>query len=119
MESHNKSIGDEGEKIAENFLIEKGYNIIAKNFHLGKEGEIDIIAIENDILVFIEVKTRTNHNFGNPILSISEKKKRLISFTANGYMLKNNIANKQCRIDIIAIDMIVKPPEIIHLENAF
>jgi putative endonuclease len=116
---HNKNIGNKGESIAEKFLLDKGYKIIEKNFHFGKEGELDIVAFENDVLVFVEVKTRTNHNFGNPILSITEKKKRLIRQTANGYMLKCNITEQQCRIDVIAIDMITSNPEITHLENAF
>jgi len=65
------------------------------------------------------VKTRTNYQFGNPILSITEKKKRSIRFAANGYMLKNKITNRQCRIDVITIDMTKNPTEITHLENAF
>ena len=119
MRSNNKNIGNEGEKIAEKFLVDKGYKIIEKNFRFGKEGEIDIIATNDDTLIFIEVKTRTNHKFGNPILSITEKKKRLIRFAANGYMLKKKISNKQCRIDVITIDMITNPPDITHFENAF
>ena len=119
--THNQKIGNQGENIAEQTLINKGYNILEKNFHFGKEGEIDIIAVDtnSDTIVFVEVKTRTNHNFGNPILSISEKKKRLLRFAANGYMLKKNISDKQCRIDVIAIDMVENPPQITHIENAF
>ena len=119
MNTHNINIGKTGENIAETFLINKGYNIIDKNFHFGKTGEIDLIAIDNETFVFVEVKTRTNHKFGDPILSISEKKKRSIRFAANGYMLKKNIIDKQCRIDIIAIDMTLNPLQITHLENAF
>lgn len=119
MDTYNKNIGNKGEEIAEKFLLEKGYKIVEKNFHFGRDGEIDIIATINNILIFIEVKTRTNHNFGNPILSITEKKKRLTRFAANGYMLKKNINNTECRIDFIAIDMISNPPEITHIENAF
>ncbi len=119
MNLHNKKVGNKGESIAEKFLLDKGYTIVEKNFHFGKDGEIDIIAIDkNDVLVFIEVKTRTNHNFGHPILSITEKKKRSIRFAANGYMLKHNITDKECRIDFIAIDMITDFPDITHLENA-
>ncbi|MCL2038962.1 MAG: YraN family protein [Bacteroidetes bacterium] len=118
MNTHNKNVGNKGESIAEKYLIDKGYSIIEKNFHFGKEGEIDIIATDkNNVLVFIEVKTRTNHNFGHPLLSITEKKKRSIRFAANGYMLKHNITNQECRIDFIAIDMITNLPDITHLEN--
>ena len=118
MNTHNKDIGKKGENIAETFLTNKGYNIIDKNFRFGKDGEIDLIAIDNNVFVFVEVKTRTNHKFGDPILSISEKKKQSMRFAANGYMLKKNIS-KQCRIDVIAIDMLKSPHNITHLENAF
>ena len=116
---HNKYIGNKGEDIAEGFLLNKGYEIVERNFRFGKEGEIDIIVSDRDTLIFVEVKTRTNHKFGNPILSITEKKKRQMRFAANGYMLKNNIVDGQCRIDVVTIDMVVNPPEITHLENAF
>ena len=118
MNKYNKNIGNKGEEIAEKFLINKEYSIVERNFHFGKEGEIDIIAIDkNNVLVFIEVKTRLNHNFGHPLLSITEKKKRSIRFAANGYMLKHNITAQECRIDVIAIDMINNFTDITHIEN--
>ncbi|MDR0927840.1 MAG: YraN family protein [Ignavibacteria bacterium] len=115
---YNKNIGNKGEDIAVKFLEDKGYLIIERNFKFGKEGEIDIVAKDKNTLVFVEVKTRSNHNFGDPVLAISQKKRRLWSLAANGYMLKNNIHNQECRLDLIAIDLISETPQITHIENA-
>jgi putative endonuclease len=116
---HNKKIGNEGEEIAIKCIEEKGYIVLDKNYHFGVDGEIDIIAKDSDTLVFIEVKTRTNHYFGDPLLSVTKKKQNYLRKAAEGYMRAKKIFNTQCRIDVIAIDLIDKNnPVITHLENA-
>lgn len=116
---YNKVFGKQGEDIAVKYLEEKGYIIKQRNFKFGKEGEIDIIAQDGKVLVFIEVKTRRNYLFGDPINQISQKKRKLWRFAAEGYMFKNNITNNECRLDLIAIDMIDRTPKITHIENAY
>jgi putative endonuclease len=114
-----KYIGNQGEEIAIKFLEDKNYSIIHRNFKFGKVGEIDIIAKNENILVFVEVKTRTNYSFGNPIQQISSKKKINWRKAAEGYLFKNNIDNQECRLDLIAIDMFDNQIKITHIENAF
>jgi putative endonuclease len=102
--SKNKNRGNWGEDIAVKYLEENGYKIIQRNFKYGKYGEIDIIAENNNILVFVEVKTRTNFNFGTAVEQISQNKKSHWKQAAEGYMFINQIVGQECRLDLIAID---------------
>jgi putative endonuclease len=117
--SSSKKIGNKGEELAVKFLEDKNYSIIQRNFKFGQGGEIDIIAQIDNILVFVEVKTRTNLHFGNPIQQISATKRTNWRNAAEGYLFKNNITNQECRLDLIAINMFNDKIEITHIENAF
>ena len=106
-------IGDAGEKQAVEFLVQKGYQILEKNYRY-KKAEVDII-VKNDLfLVFVEVKTRKNNQFGNPEETVSERKIELFQDAAEHYMTENNI-NLNLRFDIFAIT----GTEIDHFEDAF
>jgi putative endonuclease len=122
MEQNNtkykKEIGNKGEELAVKFLEDLGYIIIQRNYKYGQEGEIDIIAKDANVLVFVEVKTRTNHLFGDPLLSVTKKKITLWKRTAEAFMFKNHINNQECRCDFIAIDLLDNSPKITHLINA-
>ena len=97
-------LGKYGETIATQYLKQKNYKIITKNFRC-KQGEIDIIAEEkkNKEIVFIEVKTRTNLTYGTPSEAVNNIKINHIYKTAQYYILKNKILNKSIRIDVIEI----------------
>ncbi len=112
----NKAIGKYGEEIAKNFLIKKGYKILETNYHYSKMAEIDIVAQFKDVLHFVEVKTRSNVDFGNPMEAISAKK--LASIFKCGMFYLKNCKNKYKRIQIDAIGIVLKnPPEIEFIEN--
>jgi putative endonuclease len=114
-----KEIGKKGESIAAGYLSENGYEIIEKNYKYGK-GEIDIIAGRDDVLVFVEVKTRQNLEFGPPELAVNLQKQRQIKKIAKAYLYKNQISNLDCRIDLIAI--VYKDSNdytLNHIQNAF
>lgn len=115
----NAAIGRKGEKIAESFLVDKKYEIIEKNFHYGRNGEIDIIAKENGEFVFIEVKYSGDIGYGYPENRITSGKKSKIRKVAQAWMFQNNISDQPCRIDVIAIVGNGKKPEITHYINAF
>ncbi|MBI1931993.1 MAG: YraN family protein [Ignavibacteriales bacterium] len=116
---NKKDIGNYGEKIATDFLVEKGFEIIEQNYHFG-HGEIDIIAKEKDILVFVEVKTRKNLEFGDPILAVTKNKQRQLKKIAEAYLYEKEIKNTDCRIDVIGILLNKNlPPKITYIENAF
>ncbi|MBN2087252.1 YraN family protein [Candidatus Peregrinibacteria bacterium] len=110
--------GKKGESIAKDFLIKKGYNILDKNY-LKRQGEIDIIAFDPEFkeIVFVEVKTRKNSNFGYPEEFVTESKIEKIETTANIWLEENNKIDDFWRIDIIAIELSGKNPKIEHLKN--
>lgn len=115
---NSKQKGYKGEDIAIEHLIKLGYRIIKRNFSFGKFGEIDIVAEHNNFLVFIEVKARYNDKFGDPLYSINLSKQKHLKKTAEGYLYINKINNKECRFDVIIVDLHHKAVAV-HLENAF
>lgn len=100
--------GNLAESNACDFLIEKDFRIVERNFY-SKFGEIDIIAIKDDILHFIEVKSGKNFE---PIYAITPNKLKKIIKTANYYILKKNL-NLDIQIDAV----IIKNGELEFLEN--
>jgi len=112
-----KKRGEWGEKIAVEYLIKKGYHIITRNWHHGHE-EIDIIAKDGDMLVIVEVKTRESDAFGNPEDFLSRgQQKRLIN-AADAYVNEFDL-DIDVRFDVIGITVDTKPPQIIHIDDAF
>ena len=119
MSNKKKKAGNEGEDLAAEFLIKKGYKIVERNYRFGK-GEIDIVAKEGDTLVFVEVKTRKSLEYGPPELSITKSKERQVRKIAEAYLYDKEINNADCRIDVIAVLMLSpKEPDINHIKNAF
>lgn len=116
-----KETGILGEKFAQGVLKNKGFEIVCGNFH-SRYGEIDIIAKNNDFIVFAEVKTRTENSLGSPAQAVTKLKQKKIIRTALDYIVKNNV-ELQPRFDVIEI--IVKKgdeftvKEYNHIENAF
>lgn len=101
----NHEIGKRGELLAQKHLKEAGYEIITVNYRC-KLGEIDIIASKDNYIVFIEVKTRRNNNYGLPYESVSAVKQKRIRKVAAYYLKVNNIFQKNCRFDVVSIEKI-------------
>lgn len=117
MADHNE-LGKEGEQIAVDLLLQKGYKILNKNWRYLK-AEIDIIAQKDpETLVIVEVKTRSNSFVGNPEEFVTPKKIKLLVMAANEYVISRNL-NIEVRFDIIAIVKNSKYQKIEHLEDAF
>jgi len=114
----NQEIGQKGEDFAVAHLIDKGYLIAERNWRFSR-AEIDIIAKKDEVLIFIEVKTRSYDYFGKPEESISHFKERLITEAANAYMRKVN-HEWEIRFDIISI-LLDKSGKmkLEHFEDAF
>ncbi|MCX7725191.1 MAG: YraN family protein [Thermodesulfovibrio sp.] len=106
-------LGKEGEKLAIDYLLSKGYKILERNFRT-VFGEIDIIAKHKDFIVIIEVKTRISKRFGKPELSVNYKKQQKLKKLALYYLSKKK-EEHPVRFDVIAIN----GKEIEHIENAF
>lgn len=96
--------GIKGEDHAVQFLKNKGYKIIDRNFRI-RGGEIDIIALDEDTLVFVEVKARHTREFGSPLEAITYWKLKSLVKTAQFYRLKNPKLPAAMRIDAVAISL--------------
>lgn len=95
-------LGQQGEEQAKDYLKERGFKIIETNYRL-KFGEIDIIAKDDDIFVFVEVKTKSTKAYGEPEEMINYKKKRKLIRLAKGYLQDKEISNVPFRIDVISV----------------
>lgn len=116
MAQHN-DLGKKGEAIAARYLKEKGYAIIEQNWFYEKY-EIDIIASNDEYIVFVEVKARLSDRWGNPEEAVSKGKIKRIVEAADFYLIENDI-DKPVRFDVIAIIWTGNKPEIDHFEDAF
>jgi len=114
-----RETGIRGEKLARDFLKERGYNILEANYRC-PEGEIDIIAKHKDFLVFIEVRTKKSLEFGSPEESIMVAKKERLRATAYHYRQNHDDLPLLWRIDFVAVELDQKdrPSRIELIENA-
>jgi len=113
------TLGKRGEVIAALFLKAKGFKIIQRNYRQ-KIGEIDIIARQDEWLVFIEVKARKSVRFGQPFEAVTKAKQAQIGRVALDYMTRNKLSDQPVRFDVISILFNRKgDPEIEHLPNCF
>ncbi|GAB3559721.1 YraN family protein [Spirosoma fluminis] len=116
MAQHNET-GRQGEDHAVRYLQDNGYEIVARNYR-HQHAEIDLIARKGKLLVFVEVKTRTNLSFGNPEEFVSYTKAKLVMRAAEHYVFANNWLF-DLRFDIIAITMRHNEFRVKHIEDAF
>jgi putative endonuclease len=114
-ESH--LLGQKGEDLAADHLRKSGFRILFRNWKWGKH-EIDIIADNKDLIVFVEVKTRTDDFRVHPLTAITTEKQKSIIYAADGYLQKFNI-NKESRFDVITIIKKGESYEIEHIDGAF
>ena len=112
-----KNLGRQGETIAASYLSSKGYEILHTNWYFEKK-ELDIIARDQDVLVFVEVKTRINEVFEKPDDLISNRKIRFIVEAADAYIKQFNLDLK-ARFDVIIVILGAGKPVIEHFERAF
>ena len=114
--SKNNELGLEGEQLAADYLRNNGYEILVMNYR-HKRSEIDIISAKGDLLVFVEVKVRTNTNYGLPENFVDEKKSQNVMKGADQYS-KEIDWQGNIRFDIISI-VKKKETELEHFEDAF
>lgn len=111
---NNRQLGIGGESIACEYLENKGYKIIERNYSC-KLGEIDLIVRKGNILAFVEVKARDNTKFGLPIEAITKSKVGKIVATAKLYLVSKKINGLDIRFDVINI----LRGNIEHIEDCF
>jgi putative endonuclease len=116
MGKHN-DFGKEGEQIATDYLLKKGYTIAYRNYRYLK-AEIDIIAKKENTVAIVEVRSRTSDYFENIAETVTPKKIKLLTMAADHYILNADL-DVEVRFDIVTILKNKSRFEIEHLENAF
>ena len=117
MAAHN-DLGHKGEDMAAEFLQSKGYCILERNWANKGRKEIDIVAIKDDVIVFVEVKTRKLGSLTTPISAVDDRKQHRIILAADSY-LKSHRIDLRFRFDIIGIIYSSEASRIDHYEGAF
>jgi putative endonuclease len=111
--------GRKGERLACRFLMRRGFDILARRFH-GRHGEIDLIAFEGTTLVFIEVKTRSSRDYGDPWEFVDWEKQQRFRRTAEEFIARFDVAQYPYRFDIVSVVYSEAQPEEVALHrNAF
>ena len=119
MSKKTSELGKRGEAFAEEHLSRNGFRVIASNCTT-KYGEIDIVAMEDDVICFIEVKTRTSDAAGRPEEAVTLSKKCKIARTARKFLLEKRCYGRPCRFDVVAIIMPYDgEPSVEVFKNAF
>ncbi len=121
MGSARLRLGAEGERAAKAFLLANGYRILRENYSTPL-GEIDLIALEGDVVVFVEVKARASHEFGPPQSSVTLTKQRQIVKAAGLYLQREGLAEAACRFDVVAVTFEgerAERPQILLIRDAF
>lgn len=110
--TNKRETGDRGEEIAKKFLEDSGYRIVMANFEapIGRNsrgvqiiGEIDIVALEDETLCFVEVKTRRDLEFAGPLTNVDIRKQRIVSRTARAYRRIFAVHSIPHRFDVVTV----------------
>ncbi len=113
-------LGKWGEDRAARFLISRGMKVLERNVEL-PPGEIDLVARDRDTLVFVEVKTRTEADFGGPLMAITPAKRRKLVTLAKSYLARRRVGEVPCRFDVVGVTQRLgcPEPEIEYVPDAF
>ena len=111
-------LGVDGETMACEELEKLGYSIIERRYRT-RFGEIDVIANDAGTVVFVEVKTKTDSSFSDPVESVTKQKQRRLVSMAEQYAAYNALDTTPCRFDIVTVDVSVAPARIAIYKDAF
>ncbi len=110
-------IGQEGELLAKDYLSQQGYQVLTQNYRKST-GEIDLICLDGEEIVFVEVKARTNLRFGTPELAVDQTKLKKIIETGFHYLSETDSEAQAWRVDVVAILFTSSAsPEITHYKG--
>ena len=112
-------IGRDGEALAEAYLIERGYRLLQRRFRL-RNGEIDLIMVDGDTVVFVEVRRRRGGTLGDPLESIGPLKQHRLIRAAQLFLGAHGLYDRPCRFDVVALRSVGSgPPSLEHRIVAF
>ena len=119
MGDRRRLVGDEGEGQAEAFLRNRGFRILGRNVRSAL-GELDLVADDQGVLVFVEVKRRRTGAFGGAIEAVDARKRAKLIRLAAQYLAQHRIEDRLCRFDVVLIqDDAVRGAAVQHIANAF
>ncbi len=119
MRDPRKLFGHAGESAAEKYLRRKGYRILARNLR-SSLGELDLVAEDGQVLVFVEVKARRTDTFGGAIHAVHQRKQEKLIQLAAQYLARHHIKDRLCRFDVVLLQGTeAVAPQIEHIQNAF
>jgi putative endonuclease len=120
MESgRHLALGESGEDLACAALERRGYAILERRYRT-RVGEIDIVARDGDVLVFVEVKTRRTVRYGHPAEAVTPEKRRRVALMAADYLARRRPRASACRFDVVAVTIGVDgPPRVEVIPGAF
>jgi putative endonuclease len=121
MKTGRSALGAEGERVAKVYLQAKGFRILHENYSTPL-GEIDLIAREGEVVVFVEVKTRASGEYGPPQASVTRQKQRQIVKVAELFLQRHKLSGAACRFDVVAVTFAGSQagrPEILLIRDAF
>lgn len=111
-------LGRGGERLAEQFLRNKGYMVVERNYRC-TGGELDLILLDGPIIVFVEVKTRTGPAFGTPLEAVESRKQRKMIRAAQVFLTARKLNQREARFDVVGISWLGSKPVVEHIQNAF
>lgn len=116
----NRQKGEQAEGLAVSYLESKGYTILDRNYYF-EHAEVDIVALGDDYIVFVEVKSRKNNDFGRPEEAINSVKQTNVIKAAEAWLHERKMTGAFIRFDVIAItqENDSQAPDIRHFHNAF
>jgi len=115
---HRQSLGQSGEDLACTELERRGYAILARRYR-SRFGEIDVVARDDQTIVFVEVKARAGDEFGGGAAAVTPWKQRRIAQMAVDYLSRNNLHDQPCRFDVVTVDITDDHPEVVVYTHAF
>ena len=118
MANTKQLLGREGEKIAERYLKKKGYKLVERNYRC-LSGEVDLIVLDRRVIVFVEVKTRSDDRFGTPFEAVEARKQRKMIRAAQFFLHAKGLQQREARFDVVGISWPGRQPVVEHIENAF
>jgi putative endonuclease len=118
MSLERQELGRRGETLACQELERLGYAVLSRRYRT-RAGEIDIIASDAGTVVFVEVKTRLDLSFGDPVEAVTVEKQRRVVAMANDYVSRHDLDYTPCRFDVVTVDAFVHPPRITVYKDAF
>jgi len=119
LAAHRQKLGRRGEKLARKFLRKEGYRYLTGNFTTA-QGEVDLIMVDGQTVVFVEVKTRRDEDFARGETAVNFGKQKRIESAARGFINKNNLQECPCRFDVVVVVIPEKGKKTVrHWKSAF